>query len=169
MTPIEYCALGAAPCWTRAEWISLWSGIVGAAAAFLLATAYQAMKRVRDAKTARRNWTIALMDLSRKLNPFFEGSVDDPQWKASPIELREAAFAITKARAALNWSIGHPEYFKFDQWAELQEAQQVLEIWYQQCNKWGGFAAGLYQGEITASDTITLARGMKYLLHIPED
>ncbi|GAA5058280.1 hypothetical protein GCM10023208_24610 [Erythrobacter westpacificensis] len=128
----QWCALGVWPCLSQAEWVAVWSGIIGAGAAFLLSIAYQAVRRGREGSAARRNLDKALAALRTHL------------CEPDDIDMRAASQAVIHARAAFSWVIAHPEHFPFDQWTKVHKMSEAIEIWFIDNGRLGGFQNSLY-------------------------
>lgn len=147
--------VGTSVCLSRAEWISLDGGILGAAAAFALATFYQYWRRQHEQRGARKNLTQALEALRRAFRV-----------EPNNLDTKEASRAVVRARAAFGWATAHPEHFSFDAWTDLHEMSEILEIWFDDNARNGGFRNSVYMGQGPKDLLWAIGRRLDYFLDL---
>lgn len=152
---IQYCALGIGPCLSEGDWVAVWSGLIGAAAAFGLSVAYQAWRQRIDTRQARRNLAAILLELRSQFRRPRE-----------ILDIEGASFAVTAARAALGWSMAHPELFSFSEWKDLHELNEIIDLWFEENGRLGGFREAVYQGQGSPKHLMSLGRKMNDFLDL---
>lgn len=107
---IEWCALGISPCWTRAEWIGLWSSFGGVLIAFALGSFAQAHARKREKRAATHFLTKTLKESLEAISFF----VDNESFQKTKDEyiINRAFGGLGHAASAVRWAIAHPEKFE---------------------------------------------------------
>lgn len=107
---IELCAFGFQPCWTRGEWITLWSSFGGVLVAFLLGSLSQVLVKRQREKAAsiflRKTLLKSLDAISFFDNEYRRIGNDD--------QIGYGFGGLGHAAAAVKWAVGHPEKFDPD-------------------------------------------------------
>lgn len=107
---IELCAFGFEPCWTRGEWITLWSSFGGVLVAFLLGFLSQVLIKRRREKAAsnflRKTLLKSLDAISFFDNEYPRIGNDD--------QIGHGFGGLGHAAAAVQWAVSHPEKFDPD-------------------------------------------------------
>lgn len=156
-TPIEpsSCLISGWPCLTQGEWVALWSGIIGAAAAFSLSILYQYLHRRNQGASARRVVQQAIIQLREAFRS-----------TRREMDAEVASKAVVLARSTFSWAIGHPEHFSFEVWAKIHEMNEIIEIWFEDNSRLGGFRNSVYMGQGSPKDLWALGRRLDHFLSI---
>ena len=107
---IEWCALGLSPCWTRGEWITLWSSFAGVLIAYLLGALSQSLTKRSREKAASRFLTNTLLDSLEAISHFD----NDISKFGTEEEIYRGFGGLSHAAAAIKWAAEHPEKFHPD-------------------------------------------------------
>lgn len=107
LTNVEWCALGLGPCWSREEWIALWSGFGGVLLAFLLGVVTQTLSERRRSRAALIFLETALRKSMSAMSHF-----DEEYRKFGSDEQIALGFGgLAHASGAISWASAHPEKF----------------------------------------------------------
>ena len=107
---IELCAFGFEPCWTRGEWITLWSSFAGVLAAFLLGSLSQFLVKRRREKAASKFLKKTLLKSLEAIS-FFD---NEYRKIGNDDQIGHGFGGLGHASAAVKWAVAHPEKFDPD-------------------------------------------------------
>jgi hypothetical protein len=115
----EWCALSLGPCWSRGEWIAVWSSFGGVAVAFALGALSQVMAKSRDKKSAIRFLERTLLQSFEAISFF-----DNEYLKVGDeIQIGRAFGGLGHAAAAIKWAAAHPEKLEPDFFLSVLKVQ----------------------------------------------
>ncbi|NVD46057.1 hypothetical protein [Qipengyuania atrilutea] len=143
-------------------WLSLWGGLFGVVAAFLLSILYQNVRNRRTREAARTKISEAQESLRRGVAPYFTAENAD----AIDVESTgRAAKAITHAKAAFEWAIAHPQHFTFEEWTRIHLMHSTINNWIETNKRSGGFISALYRGQCEVFMLTPVARHLEPYFH----
>jgi len=117
---VEWCALGAGPCWTRGEWITLWASFGGVFIAFLLGVATQFLSQRRKSKNAVRFLDVTLRNSIEAIS-FFD---NEYRKFGDEDQIGNGFGGLGHAAAAIKWASAHPGEFEPSFFIRLLKIQQ---------------------------------------------
>lgn len=119
---LEWCAWPLGPCWTRNEWISVWSSFGGVLIAFILGIAFNAVSQRRQSQRANAFLHSALIKAMEAMR-FFDGDVRRIGDEAT---VAKGFGALSHSAAAVRWAEAHPQYFEPDLFMRLLMVELLI-------------------------------------------